>query len=84
LADSGAFRKPACYSKSTELARLSDFFVIAPNSSFTYKGKAAKVQDVGRELGVMYVLEGEIQKSGNQVRLNVQLVEARADRDPSG
>ncbi len=60
-----------------------DFFVIARNSSFTYKGKAAKVQDVGRELGVKYVLKGRIQKSGNQVRLNVPLLEARADPDPS-
>src|SRR5712692_10463171 len=52
-----------------------DRFVVARSSSFVYKGKNVKVQEVGREVGVKYVLEGEIQRSSNQVRINVQLAE---------
>jgi tetratricopeptide (TPR) repeat protein len=51
-------------------------FVIARNSAFTYKGKAVKVQDVGREMGVRYVLEGSVLKSGDQLRINAQLIDA--------
>jgi tetratricopeptide (TPR) repeat protein len=51
-------------------------FVIARNSTFTYKGKPVKVQKVGRELGVRYVLEGSVQKSANKVRITAQLVDA--------
>jgi adenylate cyclase len=54
----------------TELAKLSGLFVIARNSVFTYKGKPVKVQDVGRELGVQYVLEGSVRKAGNKVLIN--------------
>jgi adenylate cyclase len=50
--------------------------VIARNSSFTYKGRAVDVKQVGRELGVRYVLEGSLRKSGNRVRVTAQLVEA--------
>ncbi|MEE8144524.1 MAG: adenylate/guanylate cyclase domain-containing protein, partial [Kiloniellales bacterium] len=60
----------------TELARFQSLLVIARNSAFTYKGKAVRVQDVGRDLGVNYVVEGSIRKAGNRVRLTVQLVEA--------
>ena len=60
----------------TELARFQNLLVIARNSAFTYKGKAVRVQDVGRDLGVNYVVEGSIRKAGNRVRLTVQLVEA--------
>ena len=60
----------------TELSRFQTFFVIARNSSFTYKGKHVAVQDVGRELGVAYVLEGSVRKAGDQVRVTAQLVEA--------
>ncbi len=58
-----------------DLSKISSLFVIARNSAFTYKGKAVKVQDVGREMGVHYVLEGSVQKAGDQVRIVVQLVD---------
>ena len=58
------------------LSKISSLFVIARNSAFTYKGKAVKVQDVGREMGVRYVLEGSVQKADQQVRIAVQLIEA--------
>ena len=60
----------------TDLARLPDLFVIDRNSAFTYKGKSVKVGDVGRELGVKYVLEGGVQKLGDQIRITAQLVDA--------
>jgi len=60
----------------TELAKLSGLFVIARNSVFTYKGKPVKVQDVGGELGVQYVLEGSVRKAGNKVLINAQLIDA--------
>ncbi|TFH29263.1 MAG: tetratricopeptide repeat protein [Deltaproteobacteria bacterium] len=60
----------------TSLAKISSLFVISRNSSFTYKGKPVKVQQVSEELGVRYVLEGSIQKSGSRVRINAQLIDA--------
>ena len=60
----------------TALARMRVFFVIARNSSFVYKGKAVDVKQVGRELGVRYVLEGSVRKSGSRVRITGQLIEA--------
>jgi adenylate cyclase len=60
----------------TSLARIRWFFVIARNSSFTYKGKSVDVRVVGRELGVRYVLEGSVRKSGNRLRITTQLIEA--------
>ena len=60
----------------TGLSRTKWLFVIARNSSFVYKGKAIDVRQVGRELGVRYVLEGGVRKSGNHVRITAQLVEA--------
>lgn len=60
----------------TILAQNPRFFVIARNTMFTYKGQAVNVQDVGRELGVAYVIEGSVRKSGEQMRINVQLIEA--------
>jgi adenylate cyclase len=60
----------------TELSRFADLFVIARNSAFTYKGRAVKVQDVGRDLGVHYVAEGSVRKAGNRVRVSVQLIDA--------
>jgi adenylate cyclase len=60
----------------TALSRVKWFFVIARNSSFTYKGRAVDIRQVGRELGVRYVLEGSIRKSGNRVRITGQLIEA--------
>jgi len=60
----------------TELTRFSDLFVIARNSSFKYKGKAVDLRQVGRELGVRYVLEGSIRRSGDRVRISAQLVDS--------
>jgi adenylate cyclase len=60
----------------TALSRVRSFFVIARNSSFTYKGKAINVRQVGRELGVRYVLEGSVRRAGGRVRITGQLVEA--------
>ena len=60
----------------TALSRYPSLFVIARNSCFTYKGRAVDVKQVGRELGVRYVLEGGLRKSGNRIRLTAQLVEA--------
>jgi adenylate cyclase len=61
---------------TSDLSKISSLFVIARNSAFTYKGKAVKVQDVGREMGVRYVLEGSVQKADQQVRIAAQLIEA--------
>jgi adenylate cyclase len=58
------------------LSRSKSLFVIARNSSFTYKGKAVDIKQVGRELGVRYVLEGSVRKSGNRVRITGQLIDA--------
>ncbi|MGC2414100.1 MAG: adenylate/guanylate cyclase domain-containing protein [Stellaceae bacterium] len=60
----------------TALLRYPSLFVIARNSCFTYKGRAVDVKQVGRELGVRYVLEGSLRKSGNRIRVTAQLVEA--------
>jgi len=60
----------------TGLSRSKTLFVIARNSSFTYKGKAVDIKQVGRELGVRYVLEGSVRKSGHRVRITGQLVDA--------
>jgi adenylate cyclase len=60
----------------TALSRFKSLFVIARNSSFTYKGKAVDVKQVGRELGVRYVLEGSVRKAGGKVRITGQLIKA--------
>ena len=63
----------------TALSKISTLFVIARNSTFTYKGKPVKVQRVSEELGVRYILEGSVQKSGDRVRVNTQLIDAIKD-----
>jgi TolB-like protein len=60
----------------TALSRIRWLFVIARNSSFTYKGRAVDVKEVGRELGVRYILEGSVRKAGTQVRITGQLIDA--------
>ena len=60
----------------TALSRFRSLFVIARNSSFTYKGKAVDIKQVGRELGVRYVLEGSVRKAGTRLRITGQLIEA--------
>src|SRR5499433_622484 len=62
----------------TDLSKVSALFVIARNSSFAYKGRAIKVQEIGRDLGVRFVLEGSIRKSGNRVRIAAQLIDAES------
>ena len=64
----------------TALSRYPSLFVIARNSSFTYKGRAIDVKQIGRELGVRYVLEGSLRKAGDRIRVTAQLVEAEAGR----
>ena len=66
---------------TTALAKLRGFFVIARNSAFTYKHKAALVQQVGRELGVRYVVQGSVRKIGDRVRIGVQLADAATSRE---
>ena len=60
----------------TDLSKVSGLFVIARNSSFVYKGQSVKVQEIGRDLGVRFVLEGGIRKAGNRVRITAQLIDA--------
>ena len=64
----------------TSLSKISTMFVIARNSTFTYKGKPVKVQQVAEELGVRYVLEGSVQRSGEQLRMTAQLIDATTGR----
>src|ERR1700719_4533380 len=63
-------------SLTTDLSRISGSFVIGRHTAFTYKGKAVDVKQIGRELNIRYVLEGSVQRSGNQLRVNVQLIDA--------
>ena len=63
----------------TELSRFHEFTVIARNSSFRYKGLSPRSEDVGRELGVRYVVEGSVRKIGNRVRITVQLIDSTSD-----
>jgi adenylate cyclase len=63
------------------LSRYPSLFVIARNSSFTYKGRAVDVKQVGRELGVRYVLEGSLRKAGSRIRVTAQLVETETGKD---
>ena len=60
----------------TDLSKISGLFVIARNSTFTYKGQAVDVGEVGRKLGVRYLLEGSVRKAGNRLRIHVQLIDA--------
>jgi len=60
----------------TALSRIRSLFVIARNSTFTYKGQALDLQQVGRELGIRYVVEGSVRRGGNRIRISAQLIEA--------
>jgi len=64
---------------TSDLSPISSLFVIARNTAFTYKGKAVNVHDIQKELGVRYVLEGGVQKAGEQVRIVTQLVDTTTD-----
>ena len=63
-------------SLTTDLSRISGSFVIGRHTAFTYKGKAVDLKQIGRELNVRYVLEGSVQRGGNRIRVNVQLIDA--------
>ena len=63
---------------TTDLSRLSGSFVIARNTAFTFKGKNVDAKEIGKELGVRYVLEGSVQRDQNQVRVNAQLIDAES------
>jgi adenylate cyclase len=64
---------------TTDLSRFAQMLVISRNTAFTYKDKPVNAKQVGRELGVRYVLEGSVQRSGKQVRVNAQLIDAETD-----
>jgi TolB-like protein/DNA-binding winged helix-turn-helix (wHTH) protein/cytochrome c-type biogenesis protein CcmH/NrfG len=64
---------------TTDLSRIAGSFVISRNTAFTYKGKSVDAKQIGRELGVRYVLEGSVQRSGKRVRVNAQLIDAATD-----
>jgi adenylate cyclase len=70
------FSDGICEDIITDLSKLTELHVIARNSSFTYKGKPVDVKQVGRDLGVRYVLEGSVRKAGNRVRVTGQLIDA--------
>jgi adenylate cyclase len=64
---------------TTDLSRLANMFVISRNTAFTYRNKPIDTKQIGRELGVRYVLEGSVRRSGNQLRINAQLIDAATD-----
>jgi len=64
---------------TTDLSRIADMFVISRNTAFTYQGKRVDTKQIGRELGVRYVLEGSVRRSPNQIRINAQLIDAETD-----
>jgi TolB-like protein len=63
-------------SLTTDLSRISGSFVIGRHTAFTYKGEGVNLKQIDRDLNVRYVLEGSVQRSGNRLRVNVQLVDA--------
>jgi len=64
---------------TTDLSRISDMVVISRNTAFTYQGKRIDTKQIGRELGVRYMLEGSVHRSSNQIRINAQLIDAETD-----
>src|SRR5204863_1295339 len=64
---------------TTDLSRIADSFVISRNTAFTCRNKPVDTKQIGRELGVRYVLEGSVQRSGDQIRVNAQLIDAETD-----
>jgi adenylate cyclase len=64
---------------TTDLSRISGMFVISRNSAFTYRNKQVDTKQIGRELGVRYVLEGSVRRSGDQIRINAKLIDAETD-----
>jgi len=64
---------------TTDLSRIAGMFVISRNTAFTYQGKKIDTKQIGRELGVRYILEGSVRRSGSQVRVNAQLIDSETD-----
>src|SRR6202044_4196100 len=64
-------------SLTTDLSRMPGMLVIGRNTAFAYKGKSGDLKDIGRELNIRYVLEGSVQRGGNRMRVNVQLIDAK-------
>ena len=64
----------------TNLSKISGLFVVSRNSSFLYKGKEAKIQDIAKDLGVRYVLEGSVRRGGDRVRITAQLIDGETER----
>ena len=64
---------------TTDLSRLADYSIISRNTAFTYRNRSSDTKQIGRELGVRYVLEGSVQRSGNRVRVSAQLIDAETD-----
>jgi TolB-like protein len=64
---------------TTDLSRLVGMLVISRNTAFTYRNKPANTKQIGRELAVRYLLEGSVRRSGNQIRINAQLIDAETD-----
>jgi adenylate cyclase len=64
---------------TTDLSRIENMFVISRNTAFTYRNKPVDTKQIGRELGVRYVLEGSVRRSGSQMRINAQLIDAETD-----
>ena len=63
---------------TTDLSKFPELFVVAANSAFTYKGKPSKAQDIGRDLGVRYLLEGTVQRDSGKIRINTQLIDTES------
>ena len=74
----GLFRRRRNREFTTELSRLRNSFVIARNTAFTFKDKKLDAKAIGKELGVRYILEGSVQRNGNRVRVNAQLIDAES------
>ncbi len=74
-AEQDYFADAVVESLTAALSRIGSFFVIARNTAFAYKGRAVNVREIGKELGVAYVLEGSVQHAGNRIRITVQLIE---------
>jgi TolB-like protein len=64
---------------TTDLSQIANMLVISRNTAFTYRNKPVDTKQIGRELGVRYVLEGSVQRSGGQIRVNIQLIDAETD-----
>jgi TolB-like protein/class 3 adenylate cyclase len=76
--EQGYFADGVTESLTTDLSRMAGSFVIGRNTAFTYKSKAVDLKQIGRDLNVRYVLEGSVQRAGNRLRVNVQLIEAES------